>query len=247
MPSLIAYGTNTASNTSAATVVTPTSLTPALPTTRTNDDWLFCFTYCPSATPTVATPASWQLLWNITGTTGRIACFALKVDGSEVAPTVTWSSLTTGAAGTPCHARIINFGTGWLESAGALVVDTLGTVSNQAADATIQAGGATLTTTAADTWIFAHGTRPSSTLSGVVDAGGEPTPWALGQADATTSGADGYGFMSYGVGPSAGSVVNAHTWTLTGGASVASSGVMIAIALAPAVDAVDRHIYTRVG
>jgi hypothetical protein len=243
MPGFISTGAQVSS---AATVVTPTNLAPALPTTRTNGEWLFCFTACPSATPTVATPSGWQLLWNVTGANGRLACFGCKVTGSESAPTVTWSSLTTGASGTPCTARVLNWGSGWLESAGLLLVDTLGAVTDQAASSTISAGG-TGFTTSGGTYVFAHGVKADDALTGIVDAGGEPVPWVVWVADTTTSGADMMQVISANDGPPAGSVINDHSWTLTGGASFPSSGLMIGMAVSPPVDAVDVNIYTRDG
>lgn len=209
---------------------------------------MFCFTSCTSATPTVATPSGWQLIYNVTGTNGRLALFALKVTGSEAVPTVTWSGLTTGTSGTPCTARIINFGTGFLESAGALVVDVLGAVASQAADATINAGGLSLTTVGADTFFFAYGLRNDDALTAVVDAGGEPVAWILAVADQLTSGADACVLMSYNYGPStAGAIVNDHTWTITSGTSIASTGVMVAMALTAPVDDVAQILYTRNG
>lgn len=243
MPGFISAG---AQVNSAATVVTPTSLVPALPATRTTGEWLLCFTACPSPTPTVATPSGWQLLWNVTGANGRLACFGHKVDGSEAAPTVTWSGLTTGAAGTPCTARIMDMGSGWLESAGLLVVDTLGAVTDQAASATINAGG-TGFTTSGGTYVFGHGVRSDDAVTTIIDTGGEPVPWVVFVADSSTSGADMMQIISANDGPPAGSVINDHTWTLTGGASFVSSGLMIAMAVSPPVDDVANYVYTRFG
>jgi hypothetical protein len=158
-----------------------------------------------------------------------------------------WSSLTTGASGTPCTARVLNWGSGWLEDvSNHLIVDTLGAVTDQAASSTINAGG-TGFTTSGGTYVFGHGVRADDALSAIVDTGGEPVPWVLFVADSTTSGADMMQIISANDGPPAGSVINDHSWTLTGGASFVSSGLMIGMAVSPPVDAVDHHIYTRNG
>lgn len=243
MPSLVSF--SSAVN-SAASVVTPTSLVQTLPT-RSTGDWLMCFTSCTKATATVATPSGWVSVWDVTGANGRMTCFAVKVNGSETAPTLVWSSLTTGTSGTPCMSRIINVGTGLLESGGLPVVDTLGAVTDQAASATINAGG-TGFTTSGGTYVFAHGVRSDDAISAmIVDTGGEPVPWVPWVADATTSGADGMNIISANDGPPGGSVINDHSWTLTGGASFVSSGVMVAMAVSPPVDDVSSYIYTRLG
>jgi hypothetical protein len=242
MPSIISAGV---SSFSASNVATPTSLTPTLPSILTTGDWIFCFTTSTSASATVATPSGWQSLCNVAGANGKAACFARVVDGTETAPTVTWSGLTTGTGGTPCYARLVNAGTGWLVSGGALTVDIVSGVSDQVADTTIMAAGASFTAVSGNTWVWAIGVRLDDVATGVVDAGGEPVAWTIIFGDNTTSGADMLAVVGYGLGPTAGSTVTTHTWTITGGTSVASSGVMIAIQLEPIVDSVDRHLYTR--
>lgn len=242
-PSLIGNGTAVGS---ASTVATPTTLVPGLPTTRSNGDWLFAVTSCTSASATVSEGTDWDPLYDVTGTVGHLACFQRKVDGSEAAASITWAGLTTGAAGTPCHAKTSNLGQGFLEDASSLlIIDVLGAVSNQSASSTINAGGATLTTVLNDTFVIAHGVRLNAALSAIADAGGSPVSWANIQGDLDLSGADMAHFASVGVGPSPAGAITAHTWTITGGSSITSTGVMVALALA--VDVAPVVQYTRGG
>lgn len=242
MPSIVAIGSLAAS---AATVVTPTDLVPGLPGTMTAGDWLFCYTTSTSATATVSTPAGWANLCDVAGTNGRMALFSHKVVGGETAPTFTWSGLTAGATGTPCDAHIVNMGTGFGETAGALVVHVLGAASNQAASTTVMAGGAGITTTADNTVLFAMGVRGDDAATGLVDAGGVGASWAGIFGDQSTSGNDMLTAMSWAEKATAGTVTD-HTWTISGGTSVTSSGVMLA--LAPQTDPVPALVrtYSRV-
>lgn len=245
MPTVIGAGTVAAS---ADPVVTPTNLAPGLPGTRTAGDWLFCPTASTSATATVATPAGWQSIYNTTGTNGRLALFSKKsVGGSDTAPTVTWSSLTTGLSGTPCIARIVNMGTGFNESGGLLVVDAQGTVSNGAASTATMSGGVGVVTTKSDSIVFAQGIRGDDTLTNLADVGTGLT-WAGVLIQTTTSGADMAMGWSWGIMTPAGAVGD-HSWTLTGATvSVASSGVLVALEpTPPPTDTVPttQAIYTR--
>lgn len=241
-PSLIGNGSAVGS---AASVATPTTLTPTNPATRSNGDWLFSLTTCTLQTATVAEGTDWDVMFDVAGTVGRLAMFARKVDGSEAAASITWSGLTTGTSGTPCHAKTSNMGQGFLEVDGLPVIDVLGAVSNQASSATVNAGGAALTTVADDTFVFALGVRLDDALSAIADAGGSPVSWANIQGDVDASGADMGHFASAGVGPRPAGVVAAHTWTITAGSSVASTGVMVAFVLE--VDTTPNVTYTRGG
>lgn len=223
MPSVVSAGTYSEG---AATVVTPTALAPGLPATRSNGHWMFCVTQAGSATATVATPTSWQSIYNVVGTHGRLALFVRKVDGSETAPTVTWSGLTTGATGTPTYARIINMGSGFYDIAGTLQVDVIGAVSDQAASATVMAGGAAITTLTDGAYVFSQGLFRDDVLTGISDAGTGIT-WAGILADAVTTGSDMLIGWSWGTKTPVGEV-GAHTWTLTGATAFPSSGVMVA-------------------
>src|SRR4051794_2447533 len=111
---------------SAATVVTPTTLTPATGSGYAIGDTLLCFTACRSATPTVATPAGWTSILNVTGTNGRLVLFGkVAASTSEAAPSVVWSSLTTGASGTPVQAVVAAF-----RNLASLVADVAGAAND---------------------------------------------------------------------------------------------------------------------
>jgi hypothetical protein len=184
---------------------------------------MFCFTACPSTTPTVATPSLWQLIYNVTGTYGRLAMFGLKVDGSETGPTVAWSGLTTGAAGTPAITQIINMGNGFGEIAGVLQTDVLGAVSDLVGATTSMTGGTGVTTTTDSCILFAYGVRvtPWSTVA-------ETQGWDPMNPLATVSGADMAMMTSWGIKSPAGSLAN-HVWTLTGSSSSNGSGIIVAL------------------
>lgn len=231
---------------SSPNVGNPTVLTPVLPATRTNGDWLWCFTNSTAQSATVSLSAGWATIWNITSTNMHVAAFVTKVTGSETAPTVTWTGLTTGSSGTPCTAVVFNLGTGWLEVAGALVVDATSPVATYTADAATNAGGAAFYTSRADTWVFSTGVRLDNTFGGLAtDAGGSPVIWTSIAATASTSGADMAYLLAMGQGPSGvGGLVTEHTWVTTG-AAVDSSGVMIALAMTPLPGEAGPLIYTR--
>lgn len=246
-PGWISSGTVAAS---AASVVNPTVLSPGLPATRSNDDWLFCFTSSAAFSATVATPAGWQALWNSTSPSsiGRLMCFACKVTGSETAPTISWTGVSTGTSGHASLARIMNLGNGFTEDfSAALVLDDVGGVSESLSSSTVQAGGDSIAPTINDTFVIAQGVRISATVTTVTDTGGSPVTWAQLLSDTTTSGSDLAQFVSVGVGPTtAGTPVTDHTWTLTGGAATSSSGIMVGLQVA-GVDDVPEIQYTRGG
>lgn len=219
---------------SAATVVTPTDLLPGLPAIVSTRDWLFLFTACTLASATVATPAGWTTLYNLTGTNGRVVLFVRRATGADSAPTVTWSGLTTGAAGTPCGAQILNYGQGFGEVLGALSINVQGTVNDQAASTTVMAGGTAVTTTTPNAIVFSQGIRASSTATGIAEAGTGIT-WTNVMAHQIASGATALHCVSYG-NLAVPATLGAHTWTITGGTSVASSGVTTG--LSPTLDQV---------
>lgn len=223
MPSIISAGTLAES---AATVVDPTALAPGLPT-RSTGDWMFCVTACASPTPTVATPAGWQSVYNVTGTNARLALFVRVTDGSETAPTVTWSGLVTGASGNPCMARIVNLGTGFMVIGGLLQTDVLGAVQNLAATATTVAGGTGITTVADADLLFGHGVFLDDTITSQASAG-TGVVWTDVLNHPSTSGSDMRMLWAWATKSPPGAVGD-HTWTLTGATAFASSGVMVAI------------------
>lgn len=96
----------------AASVVNPTALTPGLPATRANGDLLVAISSCRSNTATPTCSAGWSAfpgtpVASVTGSGGQIAVFTRRVDGSESAPTVTWTGVTTGTSGDSSTSIII--------------------------------------------------------------------------------------------------------------------------------------------
>src|SRR4051794_9291811 len=143
---------------SAATVATPTTLTPTLPTGYAVGDLLLCYTACRSSTPTVATPAGWTSLANVAATNGRIALFGkLAASTSETAPSVVWSSLTIGTSGTPCGAQCAAFIGNQSTITG--LVDVTGTAENAGAATTTSASGTAITTGVDNTAVLSLSTR----------------------------------------------------------------------------------------
>lgn len=243
MPSIVSGGTHTAT---ANSVPNPAAITPALPSTRSTDDWLFAFTECTSLTATVGASSGWNVVYSVLTGVGRLACFACKTTGSETVPTITWTGTTTGTSGTPCAGRVLNMGTGFQESAGLLTVDIISSIGTATA-ADVQAGGASFYTTLPNTWVIAHGMRSDDTVFSVAaDTGGAPVLWTLVFASVTTSGI-GMGFVgAAGIGPSGvGGLVMEHTWALSGAAAANSQGIMVALALPTPAGEPGLVAYTR--
>lgn len=135
-----------ARNTAAAAVFTannvanPTALSPTLPT-RTRGDVLLCFAWSRSITATVSTPGGWSLLTGFplrsaTASGGSLYVFADIVDGSEAAPTITWTGLTTGTSGDASGAVIISYSGADVSQGAASVLDGSATSSDQAGSTT---------------------------------------------------------------------------------------------------------------
>ena len=202
-------------------VSTPTTLTPALPA-HSVGELLLAATFCRSGTPTVATPSGWTQLVNVAGTNGRIALFGkIAASGSESAPSIVWSGLTTGTSGTPVQAQCAVF-SGMLDTITG-ITDVLGTVENGAASTSAAASGNAITTVDPDDCVIA--------LSCRLDDVGTWTPpagfTAIGSA-LTTSGADMSFAWAYQVKATPGSVAPAD-FGLVGASSFASSGILIAL------------------
>jgi hypothetical protein len=201
-------------------VSTPNTLTPSTGSGYAVGDLLLCFTACRSATPTVATPAGWTPLINITGTNGRLAVFGkIATSTSEAAPSVTWSTLTTGTSGTPAAAIVAAF------TQAALTVDVAGTIANGAASTATSAGGSTITTLTNNDLVLALTTRLDDAFTTFTAPAGFTNVTA---AQGTTSGADFAIGWAYQVKATAGSVT-APNFGLTGASSFASSGVMLSL------------------
>lgn len=227
-PSLISSGTLDAS---ATNVANPTNLAPGLPGTRVNGDVLLLLTSCRSATPTVATPAGWTPLANIAGTNGRIALFARAVDGTEAVPTVAWSGMTTGNSGTPALAQISCFR--GLSPTLASLADVVGAASNQAAATSPGAAGAGITTLLNNDLVLVLSTRQDDAGTWATLGASDSVTWAKVVATGvTTSGSDMAQEWQYGVKTTAGAIA-AKSITITGGASAASSGVIVALKAGP--------------
>lgn len=206
-----------------AGVVNPTTLTPANPTGYAVGDTLLCFTACRSATPTVATPAGWTSILNITGTNGRLALFAKRAAStSEAAPSVVWSGMTTGTAGTPAEAQVAAFKN---LDVPATVADVTGAVANGAASTATSAGGAAITTLAANDLVVSLTTRLDDAFTTFTAPAGFTN---VAAASGTVSGSDMAIGWAYQVKAAAGAVT-APNFGLTGATSFASSGVMIAL------------------
>ena len=222
-PALV--GTPGAAVFSATSVANPTNLAPTTGTGYAVGDTLLCFTACRSATPTVATPAGWTSLLNITGTNGRLALFGkVATSTSEAAPTVAWSGLTTGNSGTPCGARIQ--AVSGLEAT--IAVDVTGTIENGAASTTVSASGTAITTVTANDLVLALSTR-------LDDAGtwSAPAGFTLVNSNGSASGSDFAFAWAYQVQAAPGSSAPAD-FGLASASSFASSGVQVALKPLPA-------------
>lgn len=218
-------------------VATPTTLTPSITmtdpntaaaVTRQNGETILCFTTCRTATPTVATPTGWVSVLNVTGANGRLVIFAKQVDGTETAPSVVWSGLATGNAGSPVQAQCALV-RGLFISSLAPVIDVLGAVSDQASSTTVYAGGAGITTTQGGTFVLVLGTRQDDAGTVATLPASDSVTWARIGYDGTTHGADKSQIWSYGRKIVAGSIA-AKSWSISGtSTSAASSGVIVAL------------------
>jgi Concanavalin A-like lectin/glucanases superfamily len=218
-------GTPGAAVASANNVVTPTTLTPATGSGYAVGDTLICFTACSSATPTVATPAGWTSILNVTGTNGRLALFAkVATSTSEAAPSVVWSGLTTGTSGTPCQAIVAAF-TNLEVSVLASMADVVGASASGTASTATSSGGAAITTTLDKDLVLSLTTRLDDAFTTFTAPAGFTNITA---AQGTTSGNDFAMGWAYQVKTPAG-VVTAPNFGLTGASSFASTGVMIAL------------------
>jgi hypothetical protein len=212
----------------AASVATPTTLTPGLPATRANGDVLLCFTCCRSSTPTVSV-SGWTQILNIAATNGRIALFALRVDGSEVAPSVVWASLTTGTSGTGAMAQIAAVRGLNASLALSSLADVVGASNDQAASTTAAAGGAAITPTWNGALVLSLTVRLDDAGTWSTLAAAENVTWAnVAAAFGSTSGADEAQDWQWGQ-QSAATLIAAKTKTLSGASSFASSGAMVSL------------------
>ena len=206
-----------ASVTTANNVPTSVTLTPALPA-HASGDLLLCFTSCRLGTPTVATPSGWTLLANVAGANGRLALFGkIATSGSEAAPGCAWSGLTSGVSGSPAQAQCAVF-TGSL-----ITVDVVGAVENGAASTNASASGTALTTLTDNDMVLALSTRQDDVGTWSPPAGFT----AIGDA-LSSSGLDMSSAWAFQVKAAPGSVAPAD-FSIAGGSSFASSGVLVAL------------------
>lgn len=224
-------------STTSNSVANPTNLTPGLPATRVNGDVMLLFTSCRLASAAVTAPAGWTQLLNVAGTT-ELALFARVVDGTETAPTVTWTGMTTGTSGSSAQAQIVSWS--GLSTDLASIVDVLGAVVNQAASTTASSGGAAITTSTAGAAVMILSSRQDDAGTWAILPTSDGVGWGKVVATATTTtGSDHAQEWQWGNKPSAG-VVAAKTFTLSGASSFASSGVMIALKPAAAGSALTQ-------
>jgi hypothetical protein len=122
------------------TVVNPTSLTPGNPTRQAGDAEILV-TFCRSITATCATPSGWSLLpgfpvRSATASGGTWYAFGLVTDGTEAAPTVTWTGVTTGTSGDTSQAVILAYSGVDTSGGGAALFDVPRTVSDSGSQTT---------------------------------------------------------------------------------------------------------------
>lgn len=123
------------------TVVDPTDLAPSLPATRVSGNVLVLITACRSITATCATPAGWTKHADYpqtsgTASGGKFYVFFLVCTGSEVAPTVTWTGVTTGTSGDSSSAVILCYRNVDTSGGAAAIADGTAVKSDQAAQTT---------------------------------------------------------------------------------------------------------------
>lgn len=218
----------------AANVATPTTLTPGLPATRAVGDVLLCITVCRSGTPTVSCSTSgWVELANVSGTNGRLALYAALVTGSEVAAQPVWASLTTGTSGTGASAQIAAVrGLDFSQSPLTGLVHQLSAAQNQAASTTVQAMGATITPTKANSAIFSLAVRQDNDVTDAnwpVIATANNITWAKVAAVLNSgSGLDHAQSFQWGQ-QGAATAIAAKTVTVVAGSSDASSAILISL------------------
>jgi hypothetical protein len=223
----------------ASNVATPTTLTPGLPGTRAVGDILLCATVCRSGTPTVSCSTSgWVELANVSGTNGRLALYACLVTGSELAAQPVWASLTTGTSGTGASAQIAAVrGLDFSQAPLTGLLHQLSAAQNQAASTTIQAMGATITPTKANSAIFSIAVRQDNDVTDgnwPVIATANNITWAKVAAVLNSgSGADHAQSFQWGQ-QGAATAIAAKTVTVTAGSSDASSAILVSLLTATA-------------
>jgi hypothetical protein len=203
-----------------------TTLNPPIPAGATGwqaGDTLICFTASNHPGPTVATPAGWTEILNVTGTYGRLVLFAKVAVGSESAPNVVWSSVQQAGAGA-VQARIAAFRN--LDNADlASMVEVVGTIGNNGPAANSSTGGVGITTLSDHSMVMTLTTRQDDVGTANNGSGGSTLVTPL---FGTTSGPDfamGWSWQRKAVPAATGTI----TIGLTGAVSAASTGVTLAL------------------
>jgi len=215
------------------TVPASTNPTIALPVLRFVGEMMMIVTIASvGATSVVAGPAGWTQIINA-GTNVKIGVFIRLVDGTETQPSITWSGLTTGTAGSPVIATMYNIA-GLLQNQ-ASVLDVAGAPLEQVASSTVQAGGAAITTVTANAVVFLIAARLDDDIIGGMDSPpATEFPWTRLGFEWTTSGTDN-GFEVYWGTKATPGVVAQKTLSMTGASSDASTGVMFALKPGPPI------------
>lgn len=215
------------------------TLTPGTGTGYAVGDLLVCFTSSInlSLTAQVATPSGWTKVGEAAGSSAYKHALFVKVatTTSESAPSVAWSGLTTGTAGTSCGAVVFalaNVNTANL----ATVADVVGASSTGSSSATAANGGTAITTGLDNSLILKMSIRGRQDLTGYT-ASGYTNVGATAGILKTTNGNSGVGFaaqLATKVMTPAG-LEAAANFTLSGAVAAGSMGWMVALKAAPAV------------
>jgi hypothetical protein len=215
---------------SAGTVVFPTVLTPSTGSGYAAGDVLLCYTASwGSSLTTVDTPANWTKILDVASGVGRMALFAkVAASASEAAPSVSWNVDHIGSTGDPSLAQVIALRGADTRNLAALA-DVVGAVNSLAATFSQSAGGAGISTVAADDLVLSLTARGGSGSPTTLTA---PSGFTLNSAGfGTTSGTD----MTFGWARQAKTTPGAVASPVFGfnGSTAASIGVMVAIKAAP--------------
>lgn len=191
---------------------------PALPAGGTPNDLLVCVIHTREVTDgTISMPAGWNADHNARGSGGCIAVFSRPWESGLSAPTVTLTNHTTGNSGDSAIARIFLI-------PGAKDVIEVGTRGNFAAAQNI--GAISGITIAVGNSVLVIGGKLDDWTS-VATLTGDGLTWAELTDTPNTLGLDNGLVVDHGVNGTASPVaVASKTFTVTGGTSVASAGIM---------------------
>lgn len=221
---------------SAASVVTPTTLNPGTGTGYAIGDVLLCFTACRVKAPTVDETSDWTEIANVVGSTlCRLALYAKIADSTSVAaPTVEWSTLTTGTSGDPVCAMVAAF-SGLNTSNIATIADVVGAPAQSANSTTLAGQGLAIVTTIDNDLVLQLAARTDDVANtwdrtGFTNVSGGA---GAGASMLTTSGADMAAHWAYQIKTPAGTVSQTN-FSISGGTIISSPSVGVHVALKPA-------------